>query len=82
MKTSDNKFKGMSAIKCLVFTCIISADNDRYDEDTKQEIMSRFDKDPQNWDYVLDPLGEDKIKLIELFEEDDRLTNESAQVPS
>ena len=82
MKTSDNKFKGMSAINCLVFTSIISADNDRYDEDTKQEIISRFDKDPQNWDYVLDPLGEDKIKLIELFEEDDRLTNESAQVHS
>lgn len=59
------------ALKCLIFTSLISVDNDEYPEDVKREILHRYDvyedvKD-KNWDYILDPLGKDKEKYMKIL---------------
>ena len=57
-------------IKALVYASLISADNDRYPEDVKQESMYRYrlEKDNENidWEFILEPFGADN-KLLELF---------------
>lgn len=62
-----------NGLKYLVFANIISADNDAYTEEVKQNIMSRYDKyrhdsedwDSYDWEYILDPIG-DKEKIQRL----------------
>ena len=62
-------------IKYFVLASIVSADNDKYTEEVKQEVMSRMkyeDLDKLDLNYILDPLPkEDKQKYIELLNEDD-----------
>lgn len=57
--------------KNLVYTCIISADNDEFglSEDDKQEIIQRR-KMGSAWEYILEPIKDEKQRktLIELFE--------------
>lgn len=57
-------------IKCLVYASLISADNDKYPEDVKQESMYRYklekDNDEIDWAFVLEPFGADN-RLLELF---------------
>ena len=46
-------------LKRFVYVSIISADNDEFTEDVKQEILHRFDKNKdinQDWEYVLEPI--------------------------
>ena len=63
----ENK-EELSSLKCLVFASIISADNTEYTEEVKQEVLSRYHKDgPHDWSYILDPLGEDKYKYLEIL---------------
>lgn len=63
------------ALKYFLFASIISADNDSYTEDVKQDIIQRYDKykdcdfDSVDWKYVLEPLGEDADKYIKLMKE-------------
>lgn len=67
-------------LKYFVFASIVSADNDEYTEDVKQEIMNRFgvDKDSgkewdnYNWEYILEPIGnKNEIqRIIEIIKED------------
>ena len=60
----------LSSMQCLVFASIISADNDKYTEEQKQEVISRYDKDKglnQDWKYVLEPV-DSTGKLAKLFE--------------
>lgn len=59
--------KGQS-LKYFILGSIISADNDKYTEDVKQEIIQRMKKDPENWSYILEPLGEHASKYVELIE--------------
>lgn len=62
-----------NGLKYLVFANIISADNDAYTEEVKQDIISRYDKyrhdsedwDSYDWEYILDPIG-DKEKIQRL----------------
>ena len=55
-------------LKNLVYVSIISADNDKYTEEVKQEIISRYHSvGDSDWSYVLDPLGEDKYKYMKLL---------------
>lgn len=58
-------------LRCLAFADIISADNDRYTEDTKQEVIYRYglekDKADKDWEFILEPLGADN-RMLELFE--------------
>lgn len=57
-------------IKYLVYASLISADNDKYPEDAKQESMYRYklekDNDEIDWAFVLEPFGADN-RLLELF---------------
>ena len=54
----------------LLYISIISADNDEYDEDIKQSIISRYNenKGDPDWWYVFEPLGEDREKYVKLME--------------
>lgn len=64
-------------LKNLIFVSLISADNDKYEEDIKQEIIQRHQlacagfNDPTNseidWDYVFAPLGRDSEKYTKLM---------------
>lgn len=62
-------------LKYFLFASIISADNESYTEETKQDIIHRYDKykdcgfDDVDWKYVLEPLGEDAEKYIKLMRE-------------
>ena len=59
-------------VKYFVFASIISAENDRYTEDVKQEVIRRYDiernNDHKDWPFILEPIGADN-RLIELFED-------------
>ena len=52
----------MNDLQCFIFASIIRADNDDYDEATKQNIMRRYDKFKDsrdyNWEYILEPIKE------------------------
>lgn len=60
----------MTELQCLLFACIISADNDEFEEPIKQEIISRRKEKPEDWEYIFEPLGENGKKIIELFKEE------------
>lgn len=56
-------------IKCLVLASIISAENDHYTEEQKQEVITRYencDKSNPDWKYILEPV-DNTGKLAELF---------------
>ena len=64
-KLSDKEHNEM--LKSLLFASIISADNDEFTEEVKQEVIKRHKEqdhygsmisDQIDWDYVLEPLGE------------------------
>lgn len=59
-------------LKRFVYVSIISADNDEFSEDVKQEILSRFDENKdinQDWEYVLEPIEDidKRNRLISLL---------------
>lgn len=59
-------------LKRFVYVSIISADNDEFTEDVKQEILHRFDKSKdinQDWEYVLEPIEDvdKRNRLISLL---------------
>lgn len=59
----------------IVFASIISADNYKLDEDTKQAIMAKYEAETKDepsvldWDKILDPIKDDELrnKYIELL---------------
>lgn len=59
----------------IVFASIISADNDKLDEDTKQAIIAKYEAETKDepsvldWDKILDPVKDDELrnKYIELL---------------
>lgn len=58
-------------VKYLVYASIISADNDKYTENQKQEVIARYnadeeDFDHKNWKFILAPV-DNNGKLAELF---------------
>ena len=50
----------------FLYVSLISADNDELTEDTKQELIKRYEERPYDWKYILQPIENDKI--VELFE--------------
>lgn len=62
----------MTELQCIVFAALISADNDELEESVKQELIHRREEKPEDWGYILEPLGEKYNKLLELFEYDNR----------
>jgi len=61
------------SLKYFIFASIISADNDEFTEEVKQEILSRYNPDDKwedhNWEYILEPIKDsDKIdKLVNIL---------------
>lgn len=60
-----------NSMKYLVYTSIISADNNKYTEDQKQEVITRYkadeeDFDHKNWKFILDPV-DNTGRLAELL---------------
>ena len=57
-------------LRIFAFASIISADNDMYSEEVKQEIMRRH-RESNDWAYILDPIEdvEHKDKLIKFFKD-------------
>lgn len=57
-------------IKYFTLTSIISAENDRYTEDQKQEVIYRYelekDQERPDWEFILEPIGADN-RVLELF---------------
>lgn len=58
----------------LLLGFIISADNEKYTEEQKQEVIKRYDEarktNKYNWEYILQPV-DDKGKLAKLFNNGD-----------
>lgn len=57
-------------IKYFTLASIISAENDRYTEDQKQEVIYRYELEKEqaqpDWEFILEPIGADN-RLLELF---------------
>lgn len=57
------------ALRILAFTNLISADNDTLNEETKQEIIRRYDDrkktDDQydDWEVILEPIKDDNLRI-------------------
>lgn len=67
MKTLDKR-EQLELLKNFIYISIISADNDEYTEETKQEVIRRYhEADVNDWSYILDPLGEDKYKYMKIL---------------
>lgn len=60
----------LEGIRSLVLGSIISADNDTYTEDQKQEVIRRFelekDQEQPDWEFILEPV-DNTGKLLKLF---------------
>lgn len=54
-------------LKNLIFVSIISADNYEYPEEVKQEILRRHKEQRGNWEYILEPLGEEAEKYLDIL---------------
>jgi hypothetical protein len=66
---SSKSKEDVQLLKNFVYVSIISADNDKYPEEVKQEIIRRYhNSETKDWHYILDPLGEDKYKYIKILE--------------
>lgn len=59
-------------LRSFLLASIISAENDHYTEDVKQEVTRRYDiernNDHKDWQFILEPIGADN-RLLELFED-------------
>jgi len=70
MSNKDSK----KMLRNLVFVSLISADNDKYSEDVKQDILQRFNRaggditKVDDWGWILDPLKEDKERYMKLLQ--------------
>lgn len=55
-------------LRSFLLASIISAENDEFTEDQKQEVIRRYDltKDNPDWRFILEPVDETG-RLIELF---------------
>ena len=59
-------------LKYFIYASIISADNDEFTEDQKQEVIRRFGLeeevpfDDKDWEFILEPVDKDN-KLLKLF---------------
>ena len=56
-------------IKYFTLASIISAENDRYTEDQKQEVIYRYelekDEESPDWEFILETVGADN-RILEL----------------
>lgn len=59
----------LEELKNYLYVSIISADNEEFTEDQKQEVIRRYEltKDDPDWRFILEPVDETG-RLAELFE--------------
>lgn len=61
-------------VKSLILASIISADNDRFTESQKQEVIVRLNEarktNKYDWDYILEPV-DNTNRLAKLFYENE-----------
>lgn len=60
----------LQMLRNFLYVSIISADNDHYTEEQKQEIIRRhkeFEGKEPDWRYILEPI-DDTGRLLKLFE--------------
>ena len=72
---SDQEYHAM--LKSMLFASIISADNDEFTEEVKQEILTRHKESSKgfksildsniDWEYVLEPIGKDSYKYVKIM---------------
>lgn len=58
----------MEQLTSIVLASIISADNDRYTEEVKQEVIKRYNDTKTDWAYILEPTGKDADMYLKLFD--------------
>ena len=60
----------LEELKNYLYVSIISAENEEFTEEQKQEVIKRYDEareiNTYNWEYILQPV-DDTGKLVELF---------------
>lgn len=61
----------LDEFKCMLFASVISAENDEFTEDQKQEVIQRYnlnkDASDKDWEFIFEPV--DKTgKLAKLFD--------------
>lgn len=58
----------LEELKNYLYVSIISADNEEFTEEQKQEVISRYEltKDDPDWQFILEPVDETG-KLAKLF---------------
>lgn len=66
MKIYDKILKEGGELMNILFASLISADNEELEEETKQEMISRYqeqrktNKEDVNWEYITEPMDKDK----------------------
>lgn len=55
----------------FIFISTISADNSSITEDEKQEVIRRYNDNPDNWNYIFEAIKDKKLvdSLVELIEQ-------------
>lgn len=59
-------------VRNMIFASIISADNDKYSEDAKQEVIHRY-KQPgkRDWQYILEPINDESyVELLKYLDDE------------
>jgi len=70
IETAEEAAWTIENLKNFLYVSIISADNDKYTEEVKQEVIRRREEsgDTVNWRYVFEPLGKDAEKYSKIME--------------
>lgn len=76
MKKLDSQ-EELAMLKNLVYVSLISADNDEFSEEVKQEVLQRHKKASEgyksptdssiDWEYVFEPLGDKAHRYAEIM---------------
>lgn len=65
-KSEDTAYD-IEHIKNFIFVSLISSDNHELSEEIKQKIIDRRMEQPDNWEYILEPMGDSAKKYIKLM---------------
>lgn len=70
-KTSSEVENPVDELKNLLYVSIISADNDEFTEEQKQDVIRRYNVlgDEKDWDFIFEPLGEIGQDMAKLFKD-------------
>lgn len=49
-------------LRNFMYVSLISADNESLSEEEKQEIITRRRSNPNDWEYILEPIKDEKLR--------------------